>query len=161
MAKEDDGKDDLAATAKQSVGTSPLPPTVLTALEKVPDKDAKAVLQVALSSSRTSFGYGPDPETAKILTDGEMHEEKCKLQAYEASLVNRDKQNERDHDFRKRKLNREFTMNLSVLLLGVVGEGTGLYFVTAGNTTIGSNVLIASIGVVLYVLKGNSDLMKS
>ena len=44
---------------------APLPQPILKALEKVPDQDAKAILSVALS--RTTFGFGPDPETAKTL----------------------------------------------------------------------------------------------
>jgi hypothetical protein len=49
----------------------PLPPPILNALEKVRDQDAKAILSVALS--RTTFGFGPDPETAKTIAQTEMH----------------------------------------------------------------------------------------
>jgi hypothetical protein len=138
--------------------TTPPPQKVAEALNKVGDPEAKMTLSVALS--RTSYGYGPDSETAKIIADTEIHEENCRLQAYKASLENRDKQNDRDHDYRKRKLNREFSMSLAVLIVALLGAGTGLYLIVRGTTTIGSNVLIASIGVILYVLKGGHDLPK-
>jgi hypothetical protein len=104
----------LALGAAGPVAVPPPPPQkVAEALNKVVDPEAKVTLAVALS--RTSYGFGPDPETAKIIADGEMHEENCRLEGYKASLDNRDKQNERDHDFRKRRLNRETAMALSVL----------------------------------------------
>ncbi|HVB33797.1 MAG TPA: hypothetical protein VNJ52_05420 [Patescibacteria group bacterium] len=131
---------------------------VAEALEKVADPEAKLALSVALS--RTSFGFGPDPETAKIISETEIHEENCRLDGYKASLANRDKQNERDHDYRKRRLNRDFTMSLSVLVLASLGAAFGLYLVVAGSRAVGSNVLIASIGVILYVLKGSSEVFK-
>jgi hypothetical protein len=59
----------------------PLPRPILSALEKVPDQDAKAILSVALS--RTTFGFGPDPETAKTLAQAEIHEEECRLKTFQ------------------------------------------------------------------------------
>src|SRR5580658_1914666 len=89
-----------------------LPSPVLNALKKVPDEDAKAVLQVALS--KTTFGFGPDPETAKTIAQAEMHEENCRLQAYQASLQNREEQSKRDHEFRKKKLNHSTALMITV-----------------------------------------------
>lgn len=137
---------------------APTPQKITEALAKVGDPEAKMTLSVALS--RTSYGFGPDPETAKIICDGEIHEENCRLEAYKASLSNRDKQSDRDHDFRKRQLNRDFAMSITVLLLAIVGAGTGLFLVVRGSTTLGSNLLIASIGLILYVLKGPEIIRK-
>jgi hypothetical protein len=145
-------------TASPVVVPPPPPQKIAEALSKVGDPEAKMTLTVALS--RTSYGFGPDPETAKIIADSEIHEENCRLEGYKASLDNRDKQNERDHDFRKRRLNREFSMSLAVLIVALLGAGTGLFLIIRGTTTIGSNVLIASIGIILYVLKGGHDLPK-
>jgi len=80
----------------------------------------------------------------KVISETEIHEENCKLQAYQASLVNRDKQAERDHDFRKRKLNHQSAMNAAVLLVTIGGVGGGLYLSATGNSAIGNPVLIAS-----------------
>src|SRR5271157_5266907 len=116
MAEEfskDGGADSIAAPSRAvppvsaSGGGLGLQEAIQSVIEKVPDQQVKALLQVALSS-RTSFGMGPDPETAKILAESEMHAEKCRLEAYRSSLQNRDKQSDRDHDYRKRKLNRSF-----------------------------------------------------
>ena len=90
----------------------PLPPPILHALEKVPDQDAKAILSMAIS--RTTFGFGPDPETAKVLAQTEIHEEECRLKGFQASLQNREEQNKRDHDFRKKKLNHQTGLTVTV-----------------------------------------------
>ncbi len=146
--------------APNPLASPPPPQKVAEALSKVGDPEAKMTLSVALS--RTSYGFGPDPETAKVIADTEIHEENCRLQAYQASLANRDKQNDRDHDFRKRRLNRDFAMSISVLVFSLCGAGTGLFLLTKGNTAIGSNLLIASVGLVLYLLRGTSpELPKS
>jgi hypothetical protein len=58
---------------------------------------------------------GPDPETSRIVAQSEMHEETCKLEGYKESLRIRDKQNERDHEFRKKRLNHETLKNVVVL----------------------------------------------
>jgi len=158
MATEGPSKVDPLATESSSALVSPPPQKIAEALSKVGDPEAKLTLSVALS--RTSYGFGPDPETAKIISDGEIHEENCRLEAYKASLQNRDKQNERDHDFRKRRLNRDFSMSLAVLITALIGAGTGLYIITQGNTSVGSNVLIASIGIILYALKGTTEKLK-
>ena len=86
-----------------SIPSPAIPPQSLqSALAKVPDQEARTILSLALS--RTSIGYGPDTETMKVLADTEIHEETCRLKGFEASLANKDKQADRDHDFRKRKL---------------------------------------------------------
>jgi asparagine N-glycosylation enzyme membrane subunit Stt3 len=46
-------------------------------------------------------------------------------------------------------------------LLALAGPTLGLYLLASGNSAIGSNVLIASVGVILYVLKGNADAFKN
>jgi hypothetical protein len=119
-----------------------LPSPVLNALKKVPDEDAKAVLQVALS--KTTFGFGPDPETAKTIAQAEMHEENCRLQAYQASLQNREEQSKRDHEFRKKKLNHSTVLMVTVVVVTVGGIGGGLILSVTGNSSLGNPVLVAS-----------------
>jgi hypothetical protein len=123
----------------------PLPPPILSALEKVPDQDAKAILSMAIS--RTTFGFGPDPETAKVLAQTEMHEEECRLKGFQASLQNREEQNRRDHEFRKKKLNHQTGLTVTVLAVTVGGIGGGLFLSATGNQALGNPVLIASFTV--------------
>src|SRR5579859_2592610 len=132
----------VTQTGTPVVVPAPPPQKIAEALSKVGDPEAKMTLSVALS--RTSYGFGPDPETAKIIAETEIHEENCRLEAYKTSLHNRDKQSDRDHDFRKRRLNRDFSMSLAVLTVALLGAGTGLYLIIRGTTAVGSNVLIAS-----------------
>jgi hypothetical protein len=131
-----------ALAVKPEPAVIPLPPPVLSALEKVADQDARAVLQVALS--RTTFGFGPDPETAKTIAQAEMHEEDCRLQAFRSSLQNREEQSKRDHEFRKKKLNHQSGLTITVLVVTIGGVGGGLVLSATGNATLGNPVLIAS-----------------
>ncbi len=124
-----------------------LPPPVLHALEKVPDQEAKAILSMAVS--RTTFGFGPDPETAKILAETEIHEEECRLKGFQASLQNREEQSKRDHDFRKKKLNHQTGLTVVVLVVTVAGIAGGLVLSATGNSTLGNPVLIASFTVMV------------
>lgn len=88
---------------------------------------------------------GPDPETSKLVAQSEMHEETCKLDGYKESLKIRDKQNERDHEFRKKRLNHETFRNTIISAVCVVGICTGLYLlVVKKDEQVGSNILIAS-----------------
>jgi len=120
----------------------PLPRPILSALEKVPDQDAKAILSVALS--RTTFGFGPDPETAKTLAQTEMHEEECRLKGFQSSLQNREEQSKRDHEFRKKKLNHQTALTVTILVVTIGGIGGGLVLSATGNSSLGNPVLAAS-----------------
>lgn len=121
------------------------PSPIAKALEGIPDPQIKAILSVALS--RTSFGVGPDPETAKTLAQAEMHEEECKLKAFQANLDNRERQNQRDHEFRKKKLNHSTMTSVVVLATSVCGIGAGLYLTVAGSPTIGTPVMVAGFSI--------------
>jgi hypothetical protein len=123
----------------------PLPTELLHALEKVPDENAKAMLSMAVS--RTTFGFGPDPETAKILAQTEIHEEECKLKGFQASLQNREEQNKRDHEFRKKKLNHQTGLTVTILTVTIAAIGGGLVLSITGNPALGNPVLIASFTV--------------
>jgi len=124
-------------------------------LEELPPPEAKTLLSMFFARSTTSFG--PDPETAKILVQAEQHEESCRLEGYKATLANRERQAVRDHDFRIKRLNREFTMSMVVLVGAVALCGVGLYLIIAGQTGLGSNLLIGGSMLLRYLLKGSSD----
>ena len=121
-----------------------------TALAKVPDQEVRTILSLALSQ-RTSFGIGPDAETMKVLADTEIHEETCRLKGFEASLANKDKQADRDHDFRKRKLNHQSLMSGAVLVVTVLGVVAGLALSVTGSSNIGTPVLVASFTVLTTI----------
>ncbi len=120
------------------------------ALAKVPDQEVRTILSLALSQ-RTSFGIGPDAETMKVLADTEIHEETCRLKGFEASLANKDKQADRDHDFRKRKLNQQSLMSGAVLVVTVLGVMAGLALSVTGSANIGTPVLVASFTVLTTI----------
>ena len=122
-----------------------IPSPIKEALETIPDQQTRAILSVALS--RTSLGVGPDPETAKIIADSEMHQENCRLEGYRAALQNRDKQADRDHQFRGKKLNHQSLMTGAILAVSVAGSGIGLYLSISGNPSLGNPVMVAALGL--------------
>ncbi|MGC9223946.1 MAG: hypothetical protein ACP5E2_08470 [Terracidiphilus sp.] len=111
------------------------------ALEKLPPETRDVVSVIAGFFRSTT---GPDPETAKIVAESEMHEETCKLEGYKETLKLRDKQSERDHEFRKKKLNHETGKALIVILVAVSGIIAGLYLlVSKNNSAVGTPLLVA------------------
>lgn len=111
-------------------------------LEKLPP-EMKTVVSVMAAFIRSSTG--PDPDTAKIVAETEMHEESCKLEGYKETLKTRDLQNERDHKFRVKKLNHETAKSMILALVSVAGIITGLYLLVAKNNgSVGTPLLVAS-----------------
>ncbi len=87
---------------------------------------------------------GPDPETAKAIAETEMHQETCRLEGFKESLHTKDKQGERDHEFRKKRLNHETARNMIIAAVAVAGIILGAYLLVAkNNPTVGTPLLIA------------------
>lgn len=126
----------------KSTSVAGLPPELVDALETLPKKEATGLLSFFISRSTTSTG--PDPETARIMAQAEMHEEECKLKAFQANLEGREKQGVRDHEFRKNKLNHGSIMSAMVIFVTVCGVSGGLALTVSGNSAIGTPVLVAS-----------------
>src|SRR5579863_2360829 len=132
----------------------PLPAAIESALAKVPDKAARSTLTTALSVaiSRTSFGFGPDAETMKIMAETEVHEETCRLDGFRASLANRDKQGDRDHDFRKRQLNHQTALTILVVLVGTALIGFGIYISVSSQNQLGGYLIIGGAAILFNSL---------
>ena len=127
-----------------------LPAAIKDALSKVPDTDARSMLSMAIS--RTSFGFGPDAETMKIMAETEVHEESCRLDAFKSSLANRDKQAERDHDFRKIRLNHQTAMTVLVLLVGAGLIGFGIYIHTTSQNQLGGYLIVGGAALLFQAM---------
>lgn len=122
-----------------------------TALEKLPPETRDVVSVIAGFFRSTT---GPDPETAKIVAESEMHEESCKLEGYKETLKTRDKQSARDHEFRTKKLNHETAKAMLIATVCVAGIVSGLYLLVAkGNSEVGTPLLVASF---MALLSGKS-----
>ncbi len=88
---------------------------------------------------------GPDPETARVIAESEMHAEDCKLQAYKASLANRDQQGKRDHEYRSKQLLYDTIKQMLISAVSIAGVVCGLYLIIAkGNSQVGTSLLVAS-----------------
>ena len=111
-------------------------------LEKLPP-EMKTVVSVMAAFIKSSTG--PDAETTKIVAQTEMHGESCKLDGYKETLKSKDRQNERDHLFRNKRLNHDTARNMIFLFVCVIGIVAGLYLlVIKKEETLGSNILLAS-----------------
>jgi phosphotransferase system glucose/maltose/N-acetylglucosamine-specific IIC component len=103
---------------------------------------------------------GPDPETSKVVAQSEMHEETCRLEGYKEQLKNKDKQGERDHEFRKKQLNHDSMRNMAFYGICLVGICVGLYLLVAkSERTLGSNIVTACFVALLggKSILGNKD----
>jgi hypothetical protein len=60
---------------------------------------------------------------------------------------------------RCRRLNRETTMSLVVLISSVLGAGVGMFLVVTGNIAIGTNILIASVALIIHMIGGKSNIL--
>jgi len=121
------------------------------ALQKL-EKPEVLSLAAFFSSKMT---LGPDPESAKLMAQTEMHHESCRLDGYKENLKNQDSEGVRKHEYRKKKLNHETFLLTSVLLGALAGAGVGLYL-TIMEKPVGSNILIASIATIVYVISGKT-----
>ncbi len=89
-----------------------------------------------------------------------MHHETCRLEAYKGNLENQEQDNRRKHEFRIKRLNHETILTSLILILALAGAGTGLYLVVVDKTGLGSNLLIASVALIYYIIGGKSPFHK-
>jgi hypothetical protein len=134
--------------------TSPIVPEYVEAEKALQKLEKPEVLSLAAFFS-SKMTLGPDPESAKLMAQTEMHHETCRLEGYKENLKHQDLDGQRKHQFRLKKLNHETFLLTSVLLGALAGAGVGLYLTILGNP-VGSNILIASIATVVYVISGKT-----
>jgi hypothetical protein len=132
-------------------------PEYVPALEKL-DKPELVSLAAAFFSSKTTLG--PDPETAKLMAQTEMHHETCRLEAFKKNLENQSQDGKRDHEYRLKRLNYDTILMGMVLLLALAGAGTGLYLTVSDHSALGSNILIASVALIYYIIGGKTPFSK-
>ena len=87
-----------------------------------------------------------------MLAEVERHAEESRLAGYRATLENRDKQNQRDHEFRVKTLNHASIRTGVVIVVAVGGIVAGLYFSVTGKSQLGGYVLVASLMALLQTM---------
>ncbi len=88
-----------------------------------------------------------------MLAEAEKQNEELRLKGYQATLDQRDKQQARDHEFRKKRLNHATTLTTVVVIVAIVGVVTGIFLqLTREDSQIGGYILIASAIVLVQLL---------
>ena len=106
-------------------------------------EDEKGLSAVIGHLSRTTIG--PDPETTKIIAEVDRHKENVRLEGFKQLLANRDKQNQRDHEFRLRILRHRSIKESIVTAVSVIGLALELYLYITDKSDLGGYVLVASL----------------
>jgi hypothetical protein len=167
MTDEDQGSASTPAIEKQqpksqavSTPAQPITPEYVEAkkaLEKLEKRELVSLATFSAFSSKMTLG--PDPDTARIMADTEKHHESCRLEGYKENLKFQDQDGQRNHVFRMKRLNHETFLLTSVLVGALAGAGVGLYL-TVQHQPIGSNILIASVGVIVYIISGKTPFQR-
>lgn len=163
----DDGENakPLTAIQKQSAGdlnaaADPVPAEYVPAEKVLQKLEKPEVLSLAAFFS-SKMTLGPDPESAKLMAETEMHHETCRLEGYKENLKLQEAESQRDHDFRKKRLNHDTFLISLVLVLALSGAGCGLYLTITDHAALGSNLLIAAVALIYYVIGGKSPFHKN
>jgi hypothetical protein len=106
-----------------------------------------------LTEMRTSFG--PDPETARIISETERHAEEKKLEGYKATLEHRDKENERKHIRLLKKISNESKRTWVVLIASIITAIGGILLAITGKSNLGIPLLVFA-GILIKDLSGKS-----
>jgi len=137
--------DNLPAEKTDSPGDPNLTPAEYVSAKEIEKLPAETKTMVALFAGMIRSHTGPDPETAKIAAQAEMHEETCRLEGFKESLKTRDRQGERDHLYRTKRLNHETAKSMVIAVVCVAGIVAGLYLIVAkNNSSVGTPLLVAS-----------------
>jgi hypothetical protein len=138
---------------------SPITPEYVEAQKALEKLDKPEVFSLAAYFSQ-KMTLGPDPETANLMAKTEMHHETCRLNGYKENLKFQDEEGKREHAFRVKRQNHETFLLTAVLLGALVGAGVGLYL-TIQHEPVGGNILIASMGIIVYVISGKTPFHRS
>jgi len=98
--------------------------------------------------------FGPDAETTRIMAESESHAEDNKLRGYELSLEQRDKQNQRDHEFRMMQLKHVSAERYVVLGLSSLALVAGTWITINGNPAVGNPIMSAALTVLITLISG-------
>lgn len=151
------------SSSGQKIGGEPplLDPETKRLVERIEELPTDKIVRELVVGFASRSHMGPDPETASILAETERFAENAKLEAYKENLRNRDKQNERDHDFRLQRLKTQTLNTRLILVAALVLVGIGVWLLIGGKSQqLGSNLVIAGGGLLYAVLSGKNPFEK-
>lgn len=117
-------------------------------------ESAQVPPQIMAWMAEFSQRIGPDAETTKILAETERHAEDNKLDAYKSNLDARDKQNQRDHEFRLEQLKRAAQERKVILYGSVLALVCGGIVSLQGNPSLGNPIMSAALTLLITMVTG-------
>lgn len=100
------------------------------------------------------FQAGPDQDTLRLMSENERHEQDNKLRGYELSLDQKDKQSQRDHEYRMAQLRHSAVERYVVLGLSSIALVAGAAVSIKGNPAIGNPIMSAALTVLITMISG-------
>jgi hypothetical protein len=121
--------------------------------ETLPPQAIQA-LKLLMESTEMRASFGPDPETAKIIAETERHAEEKKLEGYKATLEHRDKQSQRDQDFRMQQLRHSALDRRIVLFSSLIALAGGAALSFRGDPQLGNPIMSAALTLLITLITG-------
>ena len=111
-------------------------------------------VEVLAQFTQWRASLGPDPETARIIAETERHTEDKRLEGYRATLEQRDKQSQRDQEYKMEQL-RHSARERSIVLFGSLTAlivGGVLSF--KGDPQLGNPIMSSALTLLITLLTG-------
>ncbi|MGD0829435.1 MAG: hypothetical protein ABR907_00735 [Terracidiphilus sp.] len=134
------GIDAVASTEKKSPSQTP--------------ELATPAFEQQISTFMAQFRSGPDPAVATILAETERHSEDNNLAGYRATLEQRDRDSQRNHEFRLEQLKHSAHEKKVVLYCSVAALVIGGTLSVTGNSQFGNPIMTAALTLLITLISG-------
>jgi hypothetical protein len=115
---------------------------------------APEAVKMLMELTEMKASFGPDPETAKVLADTERHAEEKKLEGYKATLEHRDRQSQRDQEFRMAQLKHSAADRRIVLFSALAALVGGAALSLKGDPQLGNPIMSAALTLLITLITG-------
>lgn len=123
------------------------------ATQQTPDEASPALVQ-EISTFMAQFRSGPDPAVATILAETERHAEDNNLAGYRATLEQRDRDNQRNHEYRLEQLKHSAYEKRVVLYGSVAALIIGGVLSVTGKSQFGNPIMTAALTLLITLISG-------
>jgi hypothetical protein len=107
-----------------------------------------------ISTFMAQFRSGPDPAVATILAETERHAEDNNLAGYRATLEQRDRDSQRNHEYRLEQLKHSAHEKRVVLYGSVAALVIGGILSVTGKSQFGNPIMTAALTLLITLISG-------